>query len=219
LPRGVKNLKNFEVSQCGKYIAVVGDYGEVHLLHAVTKELLTTMKQEYQSTSLAFSKDSNYLYSHSDDNEVTVFDLRTQRVKHKFSDDGCVNGTILTLSSNGRFLATGSRQGFVNIYNSEDVLASKYPKPVSVLSNLTTEISDLKFNHTSELLALCSVDSKNGIKIAHVQSGTVFHNFPTHLDHIGQPTVLEFSPESGFLGVGTLEAKVPLYRLRHFNNY
>lgn len=219
LPRGVMNLKNFEVSQCGKYMAVVGDYGEVHLLHAATKELLTTMKQEYQSTSLSFSQDSNFLYSHSDDNEVTIFDLRTQRVKHKFSDEGCVNGTVLTVSSNGQFLATGSRQGFVNIYNCEDVLASKYPKPASVFSNLTTEISDLKFNHTSELLAMCSVDSKNALKLAHVQSGSVFSNFPTHLDHIGQPTVLEFSPESGYLGVGTLDFKVPLYRLRHFNNY
>lgn len=219
LPRGVKHLKNFEISPCEKYIAVVGDFGEVHLLHATTKELLTTMKQEYQSTSLAFSKDSNFLYSHSDDHEVTIFDLRTQRVKHKFSDDGCVNGTVLTLSANGQFLATGSRQGFVNIYNCEDVLGSKYPKPVSVFSNLTTEISDLKFNHTSELLAMCSVDTKNALKIAHVQSGSIFSNFPTHLDHIGQPTVLEFSPESGYLGVGTLESRVPLYRLRHFNNY
>lgn len=219
LPRGVKNIKNFEISSCGKYIAVVGDFGEVHLLHAVTKELLTTMKQEYQSTSLAFSKDSNYLYSHSDDNEVTVFDLRAQRVKHKFSDDGCVNGTVLSISANGQFLATGSRQGFVNVYNCDDVLASKYPKPVSVFSNLTTEISDLKFNHTSELLAMCSVDAKNAVKIAHVQSGSVFSNFPSHLDRIGQSTVVEFSPESGFLGVGTLESRAPLYRLRHFNNY
>lgn len=219
LPKGVRTLQNFEISPCGKYMAVVGDYGEVHLLHTVTKELINTMKQENQSTSLAFSNDSNYIFSHSDDNEVTIFDVRTQRVKHKFSDEGCVNGTNLTLSPNGKFLAIGSRQGFVNIYDSEDVQTIKYPKPLSVFSNLTTEVADLKFNHTSELLAMCSTDNKNALKIAHVESGTVFKNFPSHLDNIGNPTVLEFSPESGFLGLGTLEARTPLYRMRHFNNY
>lgn len=219
LPRGLRDLKNFEVSPCGKMMAVVGDYGEVHLLHTTTKELLCTMKQEYQSTALAFTADSNYIYSHSDDNEVTVFDVRTQRVKHKFIDEGCVNGTSLVLSNNGRFLATGSRQGFANIYNCEDVLVSKYPKPASVISNLTTEITDMKFNHTSELLAMCSVDTKNAVKIVHVQSGTVFSNFPSNLDNIGKATTISFSPEGGYMAVGTLEARVPLYRLRHFNNY
>ncbi len=219
LPRGVNNLRNFEVSPCGKYMAVVGSFGEVHLLHAVTKELLNTMKQEYQSTSLSFSKDSNYIYSHSEDNEVTIFDVRTQRVAHRFSDEGCVNGTVLSLSANGKFLATGSRQGFVNVYKCTDVHSSKYPKPVSVFSNLTSEISDLKFNHTSELLAMCSVDSTNALKIAHVQSGTVFSNFPSNHDIIGNPAVLQFSPESAYLGVGTLKTAVPLYRLQHFNNY
>jgi U3 small nucleolar RNA-associated protein 18 len=219
LPRGMTHMKYFQLSPCGKYIAVIGDFGEVHLLHAVTKELLFTYKQEHQSTSLNFSSNSNELYSHSDDNEVTIFDIRTQRVKHRFVDDGCVNGTVLSLSPNGRFLATGSRQGFVNIYNSEDVAASKQPKPLKVISNLTTEITDLRFNHTSELLAMCSIDANNALKLLHVESGSVFKNFPSHLDVIGKANVLAFSPESGYLAVGTMTSKVPLYRLNHYKNY
>ncbi|XP_070498612.1 U3 small nucleolar RNA-associated protein 18 homolog [Chironomus tepperi] len=219
LPKPLKNLKYFQFSNCGKYMAVIGEFGEVHLLHSVTKELLCTMKQEHQSTSLSFSSDSNELYSHSDDNEITIFDIRTQRVKHRFVDDGCVNGTVLTLSSNGKFLATGSRQGFVNIYDRQDVINSKYPQPLKSISNLTTEITDLKFNHTTELLAMCSIDDNKALKLVHVESGSVFSNFPSNLDTIGKPTVLAFSPESGYLGVGTFNSEVPMYRLRHYNNY
>lgn len=107
LPKGINHLKKFQISPCEKYIAVVGDFGEIHLLHSITKELLCSFKQEHQSTSLNFSTDSNEIFSHSDDNEVTIFDIRSQRVKHRFVDDGCVNGTSLALSPNGKFLATG----------------------------------------------------------------------------------------------------------------
>lgn len=219
LPVGVNHMKHFQLSPCGKYIAVIGDYGEVHLLHAVTKELLSTMKQEHQSTYINFSANSNELYSHSDDNEVTIFDIRTHRIKHRFVDDGCVNGTSLALSNNGKFLATGSRQGFVNLYDCADIALKKYPKPLKIIDNLTTEITDLKFNHNSELLAMCSNDDNNALKLLHVQSATVFSNFPSHLDKIGQPTTVVFSPESGYLGLGNLSSEVPLYRLMHYNNY
>jgi U3 small nucleolar RNA-associated protein 18 len=219
LPKGVNNLKTFASSPCGKYLAVIGEFGEVHLLHALTKELLNTMKQEHQSTSLSFSTDSRRLFSHSDDNEVTIFDIRSQRVEHRFVDDGCVNGTSLTISGNGKLIATGSRQGFVNIYNYDDVLTKKLPQPVKMISNLTTEITDLKFNSTCEMLAMCSADANNAMKIVHFPSATVFSNFPSRFDKIGKATTLAFSPASGFLGVGTIDGIAPLYRLRHYNSY
>lgn len=200
-------------------MAVIGEFGEVHLLHSLTKELLTTMKQEHQSTSINFSMDSKKLFSHSDDNEVTIFDLRTQRIEHRFVDDGCVNGTSLAISDNGKLLATGSRQGFVNIYNYDDTLAKKHPNPAKIISNMTTEISDLKFNSTSEMLAMCSADANSAMKIVHFPSATVFSNFPSRSDKIGKATTLSFSPASGYLGVGTISGLAPLYRLRHYSNY
>ena len=200
-------------------MAAIGEFGEIHLLHALTKELLNSIKQEYQSTAISFSTDSTKLFSHSDDHEVTVFDLRTQRVEHRFVDDGCVNGTALTISDNGRFIATGSRQGFVNIYNYEDVFTKKSPQPAKMVSNLTTEITELKFNPTSEMLAMSSADANNAVKIVHFPSARVFSNFPSRYDKIGMVTTLAFSPASGFMGVGTVEGIAPLYRLRHYNNY
>lgn len=219
LPKGVSNMKTFELSGCGKYLAVIGEFGEIHLLHALTKELLTTMKQEYQSTSISFSMDSQKLFSHGDDNEVTVFDLRKQRAEHRFVDDGCVNGTALAISENGKLLATGSRQGYVNIYNYDDVLGKKYPTPEKVISNLTSEITDLKFNPTTEMLAICSADMNNAVKMVHFPSATVFSNFPSQHDQMGKTTTMAFSPAGGYFGTGTIEGAASLYRFRHYSNY
>lgn len=217
LPKGIKNSKSFQISPCGKYLAVLGLFGEVHLLHSMTKELLCTMKQECQSTAIHFSPDSKKLFSHSDDNEVTIFDLRTQRIEHRFVDEGCCNGTSIT--TNDRLIATGSRQGYVNVYNYNDVFAKKYPKPEKTVSNLTTEITDLKFNLTNEMLAICSSDTHNAVRFLHFPSATVISNFPIQNDKIGRPTICAFSPSSGFFAMGTADGTVPLYRLRHYNNY
>ena len=219
LPKGVSNMKTFEQSPCGKYLAVIGEYGEIHLLHSLTKELLCTLKQEYQSTSIHFSVDSKKLFSHSDDNEVTVFDLRRQRVEHRFIDDGCVNGTSLAISENGKLIATGSRQGFVNIYNYDDVLANKYPKPEKAISNLTTEIAELRFNPTTEMLAICSADMNNAVKIVQLPTATVFSNFPSQHEEMGKTTTMAFSPAGGYFATGTIGGESALYRLRHYNNY
>lgn len=219
LPNDVKHLKSFELSPCGKLMAVVGDFGEIHLLHAPTKELFTTLKQEHHCTSLVFSQDSKRLFAHSDDNEVTVFDMRTHRMEHRFVDDGCVNGTTLAISGNSKFLATGSRQGYVNLYNYDDVLKSKYPQPIKAFDNLKTEITEVKFNPSSEILGFCSADANDSIKFLHIQSTTVFDNFPAQHDSIGKITTLSFSPASGFFGVGNVSGQVPLYRLKHYNNY
>lgn len=219
LPEGINNMKSFELSRCGKYMAVIGELGEIHLLHSLTRELLVTLKQEYPSTSIKFSMDSKKLFAHSDDTEVTVFDLRTQRMEHRFVDDGCVNGLSLALSPNGKFIATGSRQGFVNIYNYDDVLASKYPKPEKALSNLTTEATDINFNATGEILGICSADKDNAVKLVHLPSAMVFSNFPSQHDKIGKATVVSFSPAGGYLSFGTIAGSAPLYRLRHYSNY
>lgn len=177
------------------------------------------MKQEYQSTAINFSQDSKKLFSHSDDNEVTVYNLCAQKIEHRFVDDGCVNGTSLTISPNGKFVATGSRQGFVNIYNYDDIFANKYPTPVKAISNLKTEITELKFNPTSEMLAICSAETDNAVKMIHFPSATVFSNFPSQLDNIGRATTVAFSPASGYFAVGTIATTVPLYRMQHYANY
>lgn len=219
LPKTITKMHNFEVSPCGKYIGVIGRFGDVHLLFANTFELLCTLKQEHDATSLAFSNDSKYLFTHCVDNEVNIYDIGEQRFVHRFSDDGCINGSTVTISPNGQLLAASSQQGVVNVYNYSDVLHQKYPQPQKTIMNLTTAITSTTFNHTSELLAIASKEVEDAVRIVHFPSGTVYHNFPAANSNIGKPNVIQFSPQSGFFAIGNGDKQVPMYRVKHFHNF
>ena len=200
-------------------MAVVGRFGEIHLLNTITKELITTFKQEFNVSDLEFTSDSSKLFSHSQDTEVTIFDIRTQKALHKFIDEGCVNGKTISMSPNGLLMATGSRQGVVNIYKVENVMEKKYPKADKAITNLTTEIQATAFNATSEILGICSNEVHDAIRLVHLPSANVFNNFPTQQARLGHLKCLAFSPSSGYLALGNSRAQVPLFRLRHFSNY
>lgn len=219
LPKTITKLGKFEVSPCGKHIAVIGRFGEVHVLDAITKELICTLKQEYAATSLTFSADSNQLLTHCVDAEVNIFDLREQKLMHRFIDEGCINGSCVAVSPNGHMLATGSEQGVVNVYNYSSVFKNNCPVPEKSILNLTTAISTATFNHTSELLAFASKDVNDAIKLAHFPSGTVYSNFPGIQGNVGKASVVRFSPQSGYLAIGNLAKEVALYRLKHYNDY
>ncbi|XP_055321349.1 U3 small nucleolar RNA-associated protein 18 homolog [Sitodiplosis mosellana] len=219
LPKTITKMHNFEVSPCGKYVGVIGRFGEVHLLFANTFELLCTLKQEHDATCITFSNDSKYLFTHCIDNEVNIFDIGEQRFVHRFVDDGCINGSTISISPNGQLLAASSQQGVVNVYNYNDVLHQKFPRPQKTILNLTTAISSTTFNHTSELLAIASKEVEDAVRIVHFPSGTVYHNFPATNSGIGKPNVIQFSPQSGFLAIGNGDKQVPMYRLKHFHNF
>lgn len=219
LPRNITKARSFEISPCGKIIAIIGRFGEVHLLDSVTKETFCTLKQEHDVVSMTFTRDSKHLFTHSVDSEVHIFNVVEQRLEHRFTDDGCINGSCITLSPSGSLVAAGSAQGVVNVYNYHDAITQKLPQPVKTFMNLTTSISTVKFNHSSEMLAFASNQVADAVKIAHFPSATVFNNFPGNLPKLGRPQVLEFSPQSGFLAVAGHEKQVNLYRLNHFSNY
>lgn len=145
--------------------------------------------------------------------------MNMRRVKHKFIDEGCLQGTTIVASTSNQFLATGSAQGVVNLYNMEDVLQHKLPKPRKTILNLTTSINNLKFNPSSEILALSSAEVQNSIKLFHIGSATVFSNFPHFGTKLGHINALNFSPGSGYFAFGDRKSVVSLYRLKHFKNY
>lgn len=219
LPKDITKMTQFQLSPCGKYLAVIGRFGEVHILSATTKETLFTMKQEHPSVALAFSNDSSKLFSHSSDAEVTVFDMKSRIVAHRFWDEGCINGSEIAISPSGELLATGSRQGVVNIYDLRHSLTTLTPKPLKAVMNLTTAITSIKFNSTSEILAMSSNSVNDAVRMVHFPTGLVFNNFPGILSKLDRPSVLSFSPQSGYFAIGNLAREVSLFRLKHFNNY
>lgn len=219
LPQNVTTLKNFEISPCGKYMAVAGRFGTWHLFDAKSNEVLHTFKQEDDVAAMCFTSNSKQLICSSSGSTVSIYSLRAQRMEHSFFDDGCIKGHAMALAPNQRLLATGSMEGIVNVYDFESVQKSETPLPQKTFYNLTTAISEVKFNHSSELLAMCSAAVPAAVKIAHFPSATVYANFPGFQSDIGRIQTMEFSPGSGYLALGNRSKEVRLFRLKSFKNY
>lgn len=83
--------------------------------------------------------------------------------------------------------------------------------------NLTTSITDVKFNHSSELLAMCSKWKKNAFKMVHIPSYTVFQNFPGVAPGVLKYSMcFDFHYKSKFIAMGNDEGKVHMFELSHF---
>ncbi|XP_016968361.1 U3 small nucleolar RNA-associated protein 18 homolog [Drosophila biarmipes] len=219
LPGEMVGMRRFEVSPCGKFIVTAGKYGAIHLLAANTNELLHSFKQEGKVKGFTWSGDSKRILVCGSGSDVNVLSLRQNLTEHRFLDDGCIHGQSIQLSPNQRLLATGSQEGVVNIYDYESVFSSTAPQPEKRFMNLRTSITDLQFNHSSELLAMCSAEAPNAVKMAHFPSATVFSNFPEQHLKVGHVDTIAFSPHSSFLALATKNKRVPLYRLKYFKGY
>lgn len=214
------SMTYFEVSPDGQYLVFLGKYGRMHLNSAKSKEWITTLKMNGSVNSVAFSRDGSRLFSHGDDGQVYVWDLRSRDCIHRFMDEGCTQGTTIDVSANNQYIACGSSTGVVNLYETETCLSSFEPKPLRAIMNLTTACSSTKFNSTSEILAIASDQADKAVKLVHVSSGTVFSNFPERTDiNLRIPKSLDFSVNSGYFTIGTHKGKALLYRLKHYDSY
>ncbi|XP_012221165.1 U3 small nucleolar RNA-associated protein 18 homolog [Linepithema humile] len=219
LPRGITNMKRYEVSPDGKFIALCGRMGQIHLLHSCTKELIHTFKMNSKCRALAFTPDSRTLVTHGDGSEMYVWDVNTRTCINRAIDDGCLSCASLAVSPSGQFVATGSAQGVVNIYDTKKVWEERSPTPVKIVMNLVTSVTSLKFNPTSEILSAASVEKHNAFKMLHIPSFTVFSNFPAFQTNIGMPQMISYSPASGYLSIANRTGTALLYRLKHYGNY
>lgn len=69
--------------------------------------------------------------------------------------------------------------------------------PVKSVMNLTTAITDIKFNPSSQLLGVCSKWKKNAVKMVHVPTQSVYQNFPAGgIGVLKYPMCLGFSHDS-----------------------
>ncbi|XP_063414833.1 U3 small nucleolar RNA-associated protein 18 homolog [Mytilus trossulus] len=217
---GEVNMKRFVVSPDGRFIAFLGLYGSIHLLSAKSKELIYTQKMNGSVGGVCFSQDGSTMYSYGDDGDVYIWDMKTRDCIHRFIDDGCTKGMSIAVSHDHNFLACGSYSGVVNIYEPSVCLKSRSPKPLKALLNLTTPCTNLVFNSTSEILAMCSDSAERAVKLVHVPSQTVFSNFPDRLDaKLRIPLCMDFSRNSGYFTVGTNKGLALLYRVKHYSNY
>ncbi|KAK9087145.1 hypothetical protein Syun_029539 [Stephania yunnanensis] len=215
--REEKSLETFEVSPDSSTIAFVGSEGYILLVSCRTKELIGTLKMNGSARALAFSNDGRQLLSSGGDGHVYHWDLRTRTCFHKTVDEGCVTSSAICTSSNGALFAAGSTSGIVNIYHNEMFLVGK-EKPLKTIENLTTSVDFMKFNHDSQILAICSKMQKNSLKLVHVPTFSVFSNWPPPNRTLHHPRCLDFSPGGGFMAMGNAAGKVLLYKLHHYQH-
>ncbi|KAK1643393.1 hypothetical protein QYE76_061198 [Lolium multiflorum] len=215
--REEKSLESFEISPDSKTIAFVGNEGYILLVSTKTKQLIGTLKMNGNVRSLAFGDGGNQLLSSGGDGHVYHWDLRTRKCMHKATDEGSLTGLSLCTSPDSSYFATGSSSGIVNVYKRDEFLGGKR-KPLKTIENLTTDIGQMKFNHDAQILAICSGKERNGMRLVHVPSFTVYQNWPGPRFSLQYPRCLDFSPGSGFLSVGHAGGKVLLYKLHHYQN-
>ncbi|KAK9499930.1 hypothetical protein O3M35_002866 [Rhynocoris fuscipes] len=218
---GQTNMKKFEVSPDGKLIAVVGRYGQIHLLSAKSKEWIGNLTMNGNVEAIAFDPDGTCLYSHGELGEVYMWDVNRRCLIGRFMDDGCLVGTSIGVSACGSYLAAGSSSGVVNVYDRRALLtrAERSPTPLKAIMNLVTPVSQLAFNHSSQLLAITSNEKENALKLVHLPSLTVYQNFPSFNTQLGRVQTVAFSPSSGYFSCGNNKSTAYLYRLKHFGNY
>jgi len=135
-------------------------------------------------------------------------------------DQGNFSTTSLAVSPDGKMIATGSKMGTVNLFRVDEHSHTIDDNgPIKTLMNLTTSVTDLKFNSTSQLLGFCSKWKKNAFRLAHIPSYTTYKNFPgAAAGVLKYPFVMDFSHTSEFLAMGNDEGKAHLYHLSHFSN-
>lgn len=218
-PKGlnITNAKQFYVSPDGQYFVVTGRFGEIHVVSAKSKECLYTLKMNKQVKSVAFTTNGSSMYTIGG-SDICIWDMNSRRCQHRFTDHGCIDGLSLAASPNGQFLASGSDSGVVNVYETSKLLETRYPAPLKEFMNLTTEVTQLKFNCTSELLAMSSSFKPNAVKMVHFPSLTAFSNFPGKHD-FRYSNCIDISPNSGYFLCGNNLGTAHLFRLKHYLNF
>lgn len=220
LPKCVprQNVGNFAVSTDGTLLAMVGRNCQVYVLSASSMELVRTLSAPTDVTSLQFLPGSSHeLWAMTERGEVVIWKIAGSH--HVFRDEGAVRGTKIRLSADGDRVACGSNTGIVNLYDVADVRNAVDPKPRAVASNLLTSCDSIAFNHDCQIMAFSSNVKKNQVKLLHVASSTVFQNFPKKHEKMSIVQCVEFSPHSGYFGIGCANGQLILERMNHFDDY
>ncbi|KXS11066.1 WD40 repeat-like protein [Gonapodya prolifera JEL478] len=199
-------------------VAFLGKDGHVDLVDGRTKQWVGDLKMNGSVVAAEFSADGKRVFSIGGDGVVYVWDVGSRRCMHTFVDEGTIKPTTIAVSPNDQILATGNTMGIVNVYNLATAMSSQRPKPLKAVGNLTTSISALTFNATSEMLAISSRAKKDALRLLHVPTRTVFQNWPTAGTPLGHVTCHEFSPGGGYISIGNSKGKALLYRLGHYQS-
>lgn len=194
----------------------MGNDGYIILFDAQRKQWVADLKMNGSVRALSFSTNGEQLLGSGSDGDVYRWDLRTRQCIERFPNE---DGTITSyLAASSRHLAVGAESGVVNLFNDQIRSDGNKRTPIKSILNLQTSADMVRFNHDGQILALSTRRERDGLKILHVPSATIFSNWPTSKTPLGYVWSHDFSPESRFLAVGNDKGKCLLYQLGHYSN-
>ena len=228
-----RSMERFKLSPCGRWMALVGTPrkggGYINIVDAKTTLWIAECRVEGNGGVADFDwwGDGEGLVAVGKGGEAVEYSVREQRVVAKWTDEGAVGTTVVSLGGRragpselggDRWLAVGSSSGIVNVYERRawkdaDGVPAR-PKPKRAFDQLTTPTSHLTFSPDGQILCMGSRWKRDAVRLVHLPSCTVYRNWPTAATPLGRVSAVGWSANSEMLGVGNEQGKVRLWEVR-----
>lgn len=215
--RGTRNHKmsRFYTSPSSDFIAFPTALGGISIVSKKNKELVDTLQSGTNSSiDCHMSRDGQRIWNLAENGEVMCFDLRMMKAVNAFQD--LFGATSLAVNNSESLFCVGSSSGLINIYDGSCQLADGNLSPLKTLKNLRAPVTLQRFNKTDEIALFASELVAGQTKLYHADSHSIFKNFPGERK-IDAVRMADFSPNSGFLGIGNTSVK--LFKLNHYKSY
>jgi len=199
------------------FIAFPTALGGISIISKKNKELVDTLQSGTNSSiDCHVSRDGKRLWNLSENGEVMCFDLRMMKAVNAFED--MFGATSLVVNNSETLFCIGSSSGLINIYDEscQNPDVEGHLSPIKTLKNLRAPITLQRFNRCDEIALFASELVAGQTKLYHANSHSMFKNFPGERK-IDAVRMADFSPNSGFLGIGNTNVK--LFKLNHYKSY
>ena len=191
------------------------NYGNIYLYDINTKRFKYDIKISSSINSICFD-DKNYLYAVGDQSEIYIYDLRKYRnCLKKVNDYGNFYTNCMDISKNYNYLATGGKQGYVNLYKVSDLVndLNEDVEPIKIYDNLTTSCDYVRFDKVNNMMGMSSKWKKNSFRFVNLENKNVFNNFPSFREHLKYPFCFDFNSDNSLISFGNDEGKAFLFHI------
>jgi WD40 repeat protein/transcriptional regulator with XRE-family HTH domain len=202
----IDRVRSLAFSTDGKYLASGSDDKTVRVWNLPRKEFITALTNHKDKVrSVVFHPNSNILISASQDNHICVWEIHNQSVRLLRSfelseNDGNILRT-LTISPDGKTLASGSDDGVVRLWNLETGAFTR-----SFEQRHTNWLRSIVFSPNGDKLASASEDET--ICVWDVNTSECLH---TLKGHTGRVWSVSFHPYRSWLVSGDDGLKVKFW--------
>ena len=191
------------------------NYGNIYLYDINTKRFKYDIKISSSINSICID-DKNYLYAVGDQSEIYIYDLRKYRnCLKKINDYGNFYTNCMDISNDYNYIATGGKQGYVNLYNVNEMIydMNEDVEPNKIYENLTTSCDFVKFDKINNMLGFSSKWKKNAFRFVNLENKSVYVNFPSFREHLKYPFCFDFNCDNSLISIGNDEGKAFLFHI------